>query len=425
MTLPRDAADRLAAAKLWLVTSDGAAGTGDMPYLSTAVYAMQPVLSDDVVGMAVDSRWRLYVDVAWLMAAEVPDIGRELAHLALHLLHDHAARADDVGVTRRTSTAWNQAADATVAEALADSAGRPPAADGSPLASPVELGLPPGRSAEEHFALLSGLPVRPLLGEGDEQPDSGDPHGRDDSCGSGCDGRARPYELLDDDGAIDEHAARSIRERVAIEYRQRSTVPGAMPGEWDRWVARILEPVVDWRSVLHAAVRRGIGWASGQTDYTYSRPSRRQSAVPQVVLPALRRPVPRVAVVVDTSGSVDDGLLAQALGEVDGVLSSLAVGSGQVTVLAVDAAVQAVSTVRRAADVRLGGGGGTDMALGIAAALATKPKPDTVVLLTDGETGWPARPTPVPLIAVVLGRPWEAELPGTPDWAIRVECRPD
>jgi predicted metal-dependent peptidase len=424
MTLPRDASDRLAAAKLWLVTSDAAAGTGDMPYLSTAVYAMQPVATRDVVGMAVDSRWRLYVDVEWLMAAEVPDIGRELAHLALHLLHDHAARADDVGVTRRTASAWATGADATVAELLADAAGRPPASGGHPLALAVELGLVPGRSAEEHFAAMSGLPARPLLGEGDQEPDA-DGEGRDSSCGSGCDGLARPYELVDDGGGIDEHGARSIRERVAIEYRQRWPSPGSMPGEWDRWVARILEPVVDWRSVLHAAVRRGIGWASGQTDYTYSRPSRRQSAVPDVVLPALRRPVPRVAVVVDTSGSVDDGLLAQALGEVDGVLASLAVGAGQVTVLAVDAAVQAVSIVRRAADVRLGGGGGTDMALGIRAALATKPRPDTVVLLTDGETGWPQQPTPVPLIAVVLGRPWEPDLPPTPDWAVRVECRPE
>ena len=28
-------------------------------------------------------------------------------------------------------------------------------------------------------------------------------------------------------------------------------------------VERVLEPVVDWRAVLHAAVRRGVGWASG------------------------------------------------------------------------------------------------------------------------------------------------------------------
>jgi predicted metal-dependent peptidase len=103
---------------------------------------------------------------------------------------------------------------------------------------------------------------------------------------------------------------------------------------------------------------------------------------------------------------------------------SLAVGDGQVTVLAVDAAIGAVSTVRSARDVRLGGGGGTDRELGIAAALETRPRPDLVVLLTDGETGWPCQPTPVALVAVILGR-LRAELPPTPPWAVRVECVPD
>ena len=84
--------------------------------------------------------------------------------------------------------------------------------------------------------------------------------------------------------------------------------------------------MVDWRNVLHAAVRRGLGWANGHTDYTYTRISRRQAAAGPVILPALRRPVPRVGIVVDTSGSVDDGLLAQALGEIDGVLAALGCG---------------------------------------------------------------------------------------------------
>jgi predicted metal-dependent peptidase len=428
MSLARESADRLAAAKLWLVTSEP--GCGDLPYLSTAVYAFIPVPSTRVAAMTVDVQWRLYVNETWLLATDVPQIGLELAHLALHLLADHAGRATDVGVTRRTTAAWVKAADATIAELLDDesapgAAGAPSAGRGDHgLAPPAALGLRPGRSAEEYFAGLSGLPAAEASGADDEGPDDLD-GGADDACGSGCDGHARSYEVIDDSvGGLDEHAARSIRERVAVEYRGRVTARGTLPGEWDRWVSRVLEPVVDWRQVLHAAVRRGIGWAAGQTDYSYARPSRRQSASPQVVLPSMRRPVPRVAVVVDTSGSVDDGLLAQALGEVDGVLRSLAVGDGNVTVLAVDAAVQAVSTVRAARDVRLAGGGGTDMELGIQAALETRPRPDLVVLLTDGETGWPHRPTPVPLVAVILGRQ-RAELPPTPAWAVRVECVPD
>lgn len=186
-------------------------------------------------------------------------------------------------------------------------------------------------------------------------------------------------------------------------------------------MAAILDPVVDWRVVLHAAVRRGIGWAAGHSDCTYSRISRRQASARGVVLPALRRPVPRVAVVVDTSGSVDDGLLAQALGEIDGVLASLPVGGGQVTVLAVDAAVHTVGLVRSAATVLLGRGGGTDMALGVWAALATRPRPDLVVVITDGITGWPDRPPAVRVVAVLLGGT-RAELPDTPVWMLRVEC---
>jgi predicted metal-dependent peptidase len=102
----------------------------------------------------------------------------------------------------------------------------------------------------------------------------------------------------------------------------------------------------------------------------------------------------------------------------------LAVPDSNVTVLAVDAAVQTVSRVRDVRDVRLAGGGGTDMAMGIHAALAGKPPPQTVIVLTDGYTPWPDTPSPVPVIAGVLGRVRE-QLPDTPDWVQRVELVPD
>ena len=63
-----------------------------------------------------------------------------------------------------------------------------------------------------------------------------------------------------------------------------------------------------------------------------------------------------------------------------------------VTVLSCDAAVHTVARVRRARDVRLGGGGGTDMRVGLAAAAELRPRPDLVVVLTDGYTPWPERP---------------------------------
>jgi len=60
-----------------------------------------------------------------------------------------------------------------------------------------------------------------------------------------------------------------------------------------------------------------------------------------------------------------------------------------------------VQRVTAARQVELVGGGGTDMGQGIDAARALKPRPNVVVLLTDGYTPWPAEP---PMgIRVVVG----------------------
>ncbi len=418
--LDRDALDRLAAAKIWLITTSSPRGCGNLPYLATALYALIPVATTRVREVTVDRLWRLYVNPSWILATDVPVIAAHLAHLTWHLLGEHADRGEDLEVRRANAKHWKVACDATIAEITTDLA--------TGLDTAGDLGLTPGRSAEEYFAQLSGLAViADDREEGDDsdvpreqQPDDGD-----DSCGSGCDAQHRDYELppSDDIGGVGQAHGDDIRRRVAIEFREHQTRIGTTPGQWDRWVQQVLEPVVPWSQVLAAAVRRGVGWAHGHTDYTYTKISRRQAAAGRIILPATRRPLPEVAVVVDTSGSVDDGLLARALGEVDGVLTGMGVAGRSVTVLATDAAVHAVSQVRAAADVRLGGGGGTDMGVGIEAAVALKPRPTLIIVMTDGYTPWPASAPAIPVVAVIIGRLGDP-LPSTPGWAERVECQP-
>lgn len=438
----RDVSDRLAAAKLWLVSTSSGTGCGNMPYLSVALYALVPVPTPRVERMTVDQYWRLYANPAWVLASDIPDIAGQLAHLTWHLLAAHPDRAVDLGVDRSTADSWTRATDAVIADLLADIP--------TQLPGTAKLGLEPGRSAEEYFARLSCLPAagspanidappaspapataRDVDNHGPESPDAGQRQSPDspespnavDGCGSGCDGHARGYELPPTSGfgAISQTAAEGIRKRVAIEFRAHMPIAGTLPGEWERWVQDTLEPVVPWTQVLAAAVRRGIGWAHGHADYTYTRISRRQAAAGSVILPATRRPVPEVAVVLDTSGSVDDGLLAQSLGEVNGVLAGLGVTGRSVTVLATDAIVQATTRVRSAADAVVPGGGGTDMGAGIQAALDLRPRPTLIVILTDGYTPWPEIPPPIPVVVTLTGRT-RAELPPTPDWVQRVEC---
>ncbi len=181
-----------------------------------------------------------------------------------------------------------------------------------------------------------------------------------------------PWELPQADGpdGVGEAEAQALRRHTAETMRAHLRSRGTLPGGWQRWAEQVLEPTVDWRQALTGAVREAAAWAGGAVDYTYRRPSRRTPAL-RGVLPSLRRPLPRVAVVVDTSGSMGDAELAAALGEITGVLREVGVRGNRVTVLACDADVHAVSRVTSTEQVTLGGGGGTDMRVGIDAALAS------------------------------------------------------
>lgn len=411
--------DRLAAAKLWLISArpvgarDG--GPRGLAYLATALYALAPVPCHEVATTAVDEYWRIYLNPDWLATADVSQVGAELTHALWHLLHDHAARARDLRVDATSALSWHAAADAAISGTLEDSGLHP---DGVP--PPQTLGMPPGRSAEEYFALLSRLPAAAGPDGGRDDPPA------DPGCGSGCDGLPRGFELPADAAAVahvDRFGATEIRRRVAIEYRQHVTSRGLTPGDVGRWSERILEPRVAWEPLLSRAVRRAVAWRNGNTEYTYRRPSRRAAATPRVVLPGTHRPLPGVAMVIDTSGSVDDALLGRALGEVDGALRGLGVSDAGVTVLACDAAVHAVKRVRRARDAALAGGGGTDLRHGISAAAALRPRPEMIVVFTDGYTPWPATPPPgSAVIAALLAREGQP-MPATPAWVTRVECR--
>ena len=184
-----------------------------------------------------------------------------------------------------------------------------------------------------------------------------------------------------------------IRRDVARRIKEHSKGRGNTPGHWGRWADEKLRPKVNWRKELAAAVRHAMADVAGAVDYSYRRPSRRQGQVGngKVVLPSLRRPVPSVAVVVDTSGSMSDTMLAQALAEISGILRGLGQREG-VTVLTVDTAVHASKKVFDARQVQLAGGGGTDMREGIEAATKLRPRPQVCVVVTDGYTPWPDTP---------------------------------
>jgi len=214
----------------------------------------------------------------------------------------------------------------------------------------------------------------------------------------------RAWELGNDHAespALSEAEAEIVRGEVARAILEHARSRGSVPGGMLRWAQEIANPTIPWQKVMAYHLRNGVRLTVGRTRPTYERIHRRVGVTDsRVRLPGSYSLKPRVAVVVDTSGSVTDRMLSHALGEIQGILRQV---GAEVVVLAVDAHAHTAQKVNRVDQIRLVGGGGTDMRLGIEAAIKQRPGPDVIVVLTDGITPWPQEKPPVPVIAGILG----------------------
>jgi predicted metal-dependent peptidase len=406
-----------AAARVW--------AAHQVPYMASALLALDPVVVDqsqdppprrvDLRSLPVDQAWNVYLDAELVGRLDVPTIGFWLIHQVSHLLRHHADRfpsdvvqtaTNPLSVTSPDQQRWNTSADAEINDDLvAGGTTRPDSA-----VMPHDLGLPDGWTAEQYWDALGGATDEP------GSPRQRGP-GSGSDCGSGCDGQERPWDT--DQPGLGNTAQKLLERQVAREIRDHHRRYGNTPAGWQRWAQEVLEPTVSWQQVLAAAVRRGVADIAGRVDFSYRKPSRRSSTV-DVILPSLRQPLPKVAMVLDTSGSMDDHLLSQSLAEVEGVLRGLGVGRRHLNIVCCDAMAFGAQKVMQARDVQLLGGGGTDMGAGLAKAAAIRPRPDLIVVLTDGHTPWPGSPPRG--IRVVVGLMDQSG--SVPEWARAISIGP-
>ena len=392
--------DHLAAARLWAATK--------FPYLATGVFGAQVIADRGSGTVSVDESWRMHADPEVTAEWTPAQLGSVLIHHVCHLLRTHGERAQGTGVRPDEAADWVRAADAEINDDLVPAGLELP---GRPVL-PRDLRAEDGLLAEQYFAGM-----RRQAGQAAENQARSGPWL---DCGSGADGIPRPGQGQGSEGGLPRWQADLLRRQVAQDVIAHGKQPGTVPAGLLRWAEEALSPKVNWRAVLAAELRRAVAEVSGAVDYSYRRPSRRSTVAGPVVLPALRRPVPEVAVVCDTSGSMTEDLLAMVLAEVEGLLRALGLAR-QVRVLACDTAVAPAQRVSSARQVELIGGGGTDMGAGIGAAAALRPRPAVTVVLTDGYTPWPAAaPKGMRVVVGLLGD----GAPDAPPWTRSVRVEP-
>ncbi|WP_242966949.1 VWA-like domain-containing protein [Desulfosporosinus sp. FKA] len=391
----------------------------ERPYLASAAWALRPIPKRGLKTMAVDMYWRLYYDPSGLSQWPVEVIEGALYHEICHLLRNHSERMK--GFNPRLS---NIATDAEINDDLIREGVKFPA---QPV-TPDHIGQPESLLAEEYYAVLEKQEQLPLVYQKKNQTSGSPVLNSSPRPGSGLSGSCATGQMASWEDQPPSKGSSSgvsltegdlIRRSVAQQIREHARSQGSVPGHWHRWAEDKLQPKVDWRKQLAAAIRFAAADTTGATDYSYCRPSRRHGLMGKgnVIFPSLRCPLPSVAVVADTSGSMSEKMLSQALAEISGILRFLA-QKEKIYVLAVDQTVEFCRRVFRPEQIQLTGGGGTDMRVGLEAAARLKPLPQLGIVITDGQTPWPDHPPQrMKVIVILFGD-------GTvPDWAKVIHIR--
>ena len=382
---------------------------GQLPWFAPALFRCRIIVTPAVDVAAIDLHYNVYwnpevVEDIWAKRgreAALSELGFIWVHEISHRLRQHAERAKERNINgSQPARLWNIAADFEINDAEWPGLRMPEDYRGM---LPEDFGIERGLLAEAYYQHVLK-----------HHPDLANP--QDD--GSGAHNQSRDWESGNDRQNISALDDQVLRRDVAQRIRQEGNT--AIPNSWREWAAETLQPRVNWRQSLShrmsVAIQNGLG---GRIDYSFQRPSRRQSVYHPILTPSLRGDqTARIAIVVDTSGSMGEDLLLRALAEVAAVLR---IFQYPVTIIPCDSSAYDPVTVVAAAEAfrvrKLAGGGGTDMRAGIAAALDLKPRPDSVLVLTDGFTPYPAHRYDVPVIFGIFDLDGGSRRrPPTPPW---------
>ena len=372
------------------------------PYFAHALFRTPVITTPAVPVAAMDMHGRMYINPQVVQEWTPNHIATILVHEMFHLLNEHFDRKG-----ARDQKRWNIATDMEIANILRTMDFRLDTPTGH--ITPEQYDLPDDLLAEEYYERLKDESDNgDTDGEGDGSGnENGNENGSGNSSGhpsgSSSDGIDKPWELLPDNAeypGLNDTERELLRREVAHAIEQHYKDRGDIPAHLERLVKHYKKrKELNWRELLRRLVKRALIITGHGDHYTYRRPNRRHAGS-QFIFPSLARVRPEVAVVIDTSGSMSNTELNVALNEVDVLLQEL---RSEVTVLSVDADVHTTQRIRSTRQIKLEGGGGTDMMRGIYAAMQLKPSPHAIIVITDGYTPWSdTQPQNAPPVIAVL-----------------------
>ena len=445
-----------------LLTKAKMRATEWMPYFAHVLFPMRATETTEVETMCVDEYCRLYYNPEFIGKLSVNTVAYVLLHEVLHVaLSHHRRRTGFIPDATPEMMYWfNVAADLAIQQMLAKHHQQYEPKDivshatihrllkCEPHEATALLGR--GWTTERYFEVMwayvqkqkkqqqkqpkpgqSGQP-QPSGGPGQQPPQQGqqqqkqgqqpqagqpgdDPFGdvlNPKDCGSNSDGKKRPWEKKPRlaDAAMVEGKLREAQRQVS---KAEQTKPGSTPGGLAQSLKVRLEPQPDPFDELRNCVARSVASPVGADEPTYAVLYRRQQPF-MARLRGPRRVAPECTVILDTSGSMGSGNIRNR------AMVAVAQGIRKVQrprVICFDAAEHSNKKLSSMKDFQWVGNGGTNMAAAVEMT-EKKHRPDAIVVITDGETGWPRQRGRARLIVALCKK---TSYP-TPSWAKVVHC---
>lgn len=252
---------------------------------------------------------------------------------------------------------------------------------------PDFITLPKGALLDERFRGMNTQEVFAILKEEKEKDKGNDPTEPEDGDGEG-----------DGDGNFDEHdfddlteeEKEAVGKEIETAIRQGQLLAGKQGGNVPKGIQELLTPKVNWKDQLRDFMTE---LSNGKDDSTWRRPNRRWLQHDIYLPSTISETMGCLAVIVDTSGSID-GLLASAfLSEI--VALAETVRPSMIHLIECDADVTGHKLYAQADYGSLReikefiGGGGTDMRVAFKYIEDKNLRPEAIIVLTDGYTPFP------------------------------------
>jgi len=204
---------------------------------------------------------------------------------------------------------------------------------------------------------------------------------------------------IEDDLSSEDESNWEYAASVAKEVAQRKS---ALPSGMQRLSKKIKVNAVDWRFELYNAINRHM-----RNNYAFMPPNKKH-IYRGFALPSLTSDTLNLCVAVDTSGSIDDALLAVFISEFQNIMQNFP--SMKIELIIADAKVHAHYTFQggEKMDFALKGGGGTDYRPVFDYIEANLPMNTMLLYFTDGDGWFPKYP---PNYEVLWALSREAKVP--------------